>query len=136
LLSVPKLYNPNDTWSMSPEFVAKQRVGAVVENDIVIGYYEKNPMGIDIKFKLRPPSQQIVKHADSRMLERGAACRTRHKDDLLAIAKSLGISQVDPTVSGICDAIKLELMEREMKERRLAQHGAKKQTKWFYLHFE
>jgi hypothetical protein len=139
--SVPKLYNPlDDTWNMSPEFTQKSSV-PVKENNIVIGYYEKNPVGIDIKFKLRNPIQNIVKHSDSRMIERGASCANRPKEELLQIAKKLGIKLENDTIGHICTSIKLDLMNREMTERRKVQHLKRKnqdyqQIKWFYLHFE
>mgnify|MGYP006317252759 CR=1 FL=1 len=141
--SVPKLYNPiDDTWNMSPEFTQKSST-PVKENNIIIGYYEKNPTGIDIKFKLRSPIQNIVKHADTRMTERGASCANRPKEELLQIAKKLGIKLENDTIGHICTSIKLDLMNREMQERRKHQHLKKKgassqpqQIKWFYLHFE
>lgn len=148
--SVPKLYNPiDDTWNMSPEFTQKSST-PVKENNIIIGYYEKNPTGIDIKFKLRSPIQNIVKHADTRMTERGASCANRPKEELLQIAKKLGIKLENDTIGHICTSIKLDLMNREMQERRRFLHAKKtlqgknekqnekqpQQIKWFYLHFE
>jgi hypothetical protein len=114
----------------------------MIENDIIIGYYEKNMTGIDVKFKIRPPVQKITIHSDSRMIERGAACQTRKKDELVELAGKLGLKDLGSTVTEICQSIKLELMDREMHERRKVQHMAPatrkkyKQIRWFYLHFE
>jgi hypothetical protein len=153
VIAIPKIYNPVldkkaiNPWSKSNTVQPKLR--SEIENNVVVGYYEKTPGGIDIKFKLRPPVQKIIKHEDSRMIERGSACNTRKKEDLLIIAESLGLTKkskdrvtlnVDSSIKDICNMIKLELMEREMIERRRIKHdhpeGHSKQIRWFYLHFE
>jgi hypothetical protein len=159
--AVPKIYIPSadpasaesskqsidsqKMWVRAGEFaLAPSRPEEEKENDILIGYYEKNPSGIDVKFKLRPPSHKITYHEDSRMIERGSACNTRHKDDLLDIIKKLKISDIsqDSSIKEICSAIKLELMQREMAERKRWRHlsdAARKKEhriKWFYLHCE
>jgi hypothetical protein len=155
-VAVPKIYIPEqdakglNPWVRSTEFVQQNTpAGKEVENDIIVGYYEKSTGSIDVKFKLRPPAQKIVKHEDSRMIERGSACNTRKKEDLYAIATQLGLTKgkdapikEDSSIKDICQEIKLELMEREMQERRKFKHltdeqrTKTKRVRWFYLHFE
>ena len=142
-ISIPKLYNPEeDTWSMSPEFTAKNKIENTIEYSIIIGYYERTPGGIDVKFKIRQPKQLQKESQDARMLERGNVCGTKKKEYLIDLANKLQIKDISPTITNICDLIKLELMDREMKERRKIKHMTPeqqkkhKQTRWFYLHFE
>jgi len=134
---IPRLYDPvSDSWSQATEFIEKY-VATDVENNIIVGYYEKNTTGIDVKFKLRPPIQKIVKHEDSRMIERGSVCSTRKKEELIEIANSLNITLDTMSIKEICDLIKFELMYREIQSRRKAHHeGSSKRVRWFYLHFE
>lgn len=143
MVSIPKLYIPEeDNWEIANEFVQHYGKENIVENNIVIGYYEKNISGINIKFKLRPPIQQIVVHEDTRMIERGASCSTKKKEELIEIVEKLGIKLDNSSVKNICDAIKLELMSRELMERRKFKHldskeqSKSKRIKWFYFHFE
>lgn len=155
-IAIPKLYLPEldpevfskldktYPWIKAYEFIQKFDNNTVRENDLIIGYYEKNPVGIDVKFKLRQPIQKIEKFEDSRMIERGSACTTKKKEELIEIAKLLGIKDLNDenSIRIICNNIKLELMYREMKERRKWKHLSEKQKinnkriKWFYLHFE
>jgi hypothetical protein len=152
-VSVPKIYIPENEgiksvplWKRAVEFISEINTPVEIENDILIGYYEKNPSGIDVKFKLRPPIQQIEYYEDSRMIERGSACNTRHKNDLLELAKSLNIKDISETekfsIKDICTIIKLNLMKKEMSERRKWKHLSKKdrektkRIRYFYLHFE
>jgi hypothetical protein len=138
-VTIPKLYDPETNYcSMSTEFVEKHQVEGE-ENDLIIGYYEKNPTGIDVKFKVRPPIHKITKHIDSRMIERGSVCSTHKKEELFAIAKSLEINLDNVSIKEVCDLIKHELMYREIQSRRKAQHDTSKRKsriRWFYLHFE
>lgn len=145
---IPKIYNPQeDIFVRSNEFVQYYVPKHEVENDIIVGYYEKTPGGIDIKFKLRPPVHKITKHEDTRMMERGSACNTRKKEELYEIAKQLGLVKNNiindgSSIKDICQEIKLELMQREMAERRKIKHmtveqrNRHKRVRWFYLHFE
>jgi hypothetical protein len=151
-ISIPKLYSPEDDadvsgkyinpWNAANEFVQHYEPVNIVENNIIIGYYEKHPNSIEIKFKLRSPIQKIEKKDDQRAIERGAACSTRKKEDLHQVAKSIKVSFKDKSIKDLCTDIKLELMGRELKERRKFKHMSaaerktKKRIKWFYLHFE
>jgi hypothetical protein len=133
---IPRIYNPEGSWSMATDFISMNTANTT-ENNIIVGYYEKNTTGIDVKFKLRPPAHKIVKHDDSRMIERGSVCATRKKEDLFEIAKSLDITLDTMSIKDVCDLIKFELMYREIKSRRKAQHDKSgKRVRWFYLHFE
>jgi hypothetical protein len=148
---MPKLYIPTSEggpaqklWLRATDFMTSVLQIHEKENDILIGYYEKNPFGIDVKFKLRPPMHKIAQYEDSRLIERGSVCSTRHKDDLLIFAKQLQLADItkSSSIKEICMAIKLELMHLEMKERRRWHHlsaAARKtdiRTRYFYLHFE
>jgi hypothetical protein len=135
---IPRIYKPEeDTWGIATEFVEQKEDKNAVENDYLIGYYEKNPTGIDVKFKLRPPVHKIVKHSDSRMIERGSVCSTRKKEELYEIADQLEIDIKGVSIKELCDLIKFELMHRELKSRREARKKkTSKRIRWFYLHFE
>lgn len=94
------------------------------ENDIIVGYFDQ---GVDgkMKFKLRKPVQQLRKEMgkDTRMIERGIVCSTKSKDDLIDIAKRLGIDtkkmqRADFRIKTLCDIIKNKLLEMEMKHRQ------------------
>ena len=133
---IPRIYHRTangDSWKLATEFV-EQMTDNSEENNKVIGYYEKNTTGIDVKFKLRPPIHKITKHSDSRMIERGSVCETRKKEDLMKVVKDLDIELKSSSIRDICNAIKFELMERELESRRNA--GSGKRKRWFYLHFE
>jgi hypothetical protein len=141
--SIPKIYLPGESkeqWRRAIEFTPEPETHEV-ENDNIVGYYEKNPVGIDLKFKLRLPVQKIIQHEDSRMIERGSACNTRHKEELEQIAKSLGLT-MNGGIKEICNAIKLELMRLEMDSRRKWNHMSResksqsRRIRYFYLHFE
>ena len=136
MIAVPKIYTADadpdvigsvlptvSIWTKIYDFSGKQQLANTVENDIIIGYYEKNPAGIDIKFKLRPPVHKIIIHEDSRMIERGAACNTKKKDELLAIAVQIGAESdtdtplEDASIKIICNRIKIRLMQlRDARE--------------------
>lgn len=133
--STPRIYLPDkDEWEKSGNFSFET---TDVENDIIVGYYEKMPHNMELKFKLRAPVQKIVKHDDSRFTERGTTCSTRKKEDLEVIATSLGLKIDDSSIKGACQLIKLELMKREMKARHHHRyHKTQPRVRWFYFHFE
>lgn len=139
IIAVPKLYIPEtDNWEKSTGIIKPEE--NIIENDIIIGYYEKNPNGIDTKFKMRMPLQKIKMHEDTRMIERGIVCASRKKDELKDIIKKLDIDTDENSIKSLCETIKLELMKRELKERRKAKHLLPEnkhiRTKWFYLSYE
>lgn len=142
--STPFLYIPDrDMWEASRVFVEHQGKSAAnsVENDLVIGYYERSPNKINLQFKTRTPIHLMTAHDDTRMKERGSTCTTRKKHELDVIIKQLGIKLLGTeNVKDICNLIKLELLNRELRERRRwhksGVDGDKKRIRWFYFHFE
>lgn len=158
VLAIPKIYiaeqdpdiiddasqeQKSGPWVKAYEFVKHYEPVNCVENDIIVGYYEKNPTSIDIKFKTRLPVQKTEIFEDSRMIERGSTCSTKKKEELIKMAGDLGITvQPNVNIKAICSDIKFELMNREMKERKKyahmtpAEREKHKRVKWFYLAFE
>ena len=139
-VSIPIMYNPDyknqvgaKEWEPRTEFASIVDSGTLKENDILIGYYDKNPNSVELKFKLRQPVHLMEKHDDSRMQERGSACSTRKKEELYEILKLLEIDEHEDNIRSMCDIIKLELMRREILEHK---KPADKRVKWFYFHFE
>jgi hypothetical protein len=60
---------------------------------------------------------------DTRTIERGIVCSTKSKDDLVDIARKLGIDtkkmqRGDFRIKTLCDMIKNKLLEMEMKHRQ------------------
>jgi hypothetical protein len=148
-VSIPTLYNPAfyttkpkhgekpQEWYVVQKF-AEMLESESVENDTIIGYYDQNPSSIELRFKLRAPVHKMVRHEDTRMMERGSVCNTRKKEELLSIVESLGIVPDEDSIRSLCDTIKLELMRKEIIERRRARHTKKTKARirWFYFHFE
>jgi hypothetical protein len=139
-VSIPIMYNPDHRtivgakeWDPKPEFAAIVDSGTQHENDVLIGYYDKNPNSVELRFKLRQPVQKMERHDDSRMQERGSSCNTRKKEELHEILTLLGISEHADNIRSMCDVIKLELMRREILEHK---KPPEKRVKWFYFHFE
>ncbi len=128
-----------------------------IENDIIVGFYEQSKFQLEMKFKLRPPKQFLVRFEDARRNERGAYCSTYSKKDLLAITSKLKIDTKKRRDDGkasdgnigksdkipeLCNLIRKELLHRELEERRrywlLTEEEQRKHpiVRWFYLHFE
>ena len=121
-----KLYL-NGEWKSEPYPVTKW-----VENKTIIGYDVKSGTGITIKFKLRSPATKRKKNIDTRKDERGAACATRSKKQLMSIAKSIGIKfSSTPVVSELCKLIKYRLIHMELYERSIGSN-----IKYFYPYFD
>jgi hypothetical protein len=139
-VSIPIMYNPDfknvigsKEWEPKNEFASTVISGTTKENDLLIGYYDKNINSVELKFKLRQPVHLIERHDDSRMQERGSACGTRKKEELHEIMKKLGIKEHEDNIRSMCDNIKLELMKREILEHK---KPVGQRVKWFYFHFE
>ena len=130
LQRVPKFYHPDRGWFSSPEYLVDKKQW--IENPIIIGYNVKSKTGINVRFKLRTPVQQIKIHKDARLIEKGSICSTRSKTFLLDLCKKLKII-IDPksSVTKICIEIKTRLMYLELLER---SRGTR--VKFFYSHFE
>lgn len=140
-VTIPFLYDPQkDDWQKAPEFVRSAKAGSdsQVENNTIIGYYEKVPNGIEVKFKTRSPIQKIVKHSDTRLIESGAACDNKRKEEIIELLKLVGIVRTAEmsNIRELCELLKIELMKRELLSRQKARHGNGPHERWFYMHFE
>lgn len=124
---VPRMYSPDKGWFIVPEYMQNVNIDSYKENDIVIGYYEKSKTGLEVKFKLRKPIQQIKVYKDTRLIERGSACTSSKKHELLDICKKLGVLDQCSGVRDICNIIRVKLIENEISERRKGTN-----IKWFY----
>jgi hypothetical protein len=139
----PRLLDPDTLeYHEHPELSQSYEMPSV-ENSKMVGYYERMPTSLEVKFKLRPPIQKIERHKDNRMIETGSACSTRKKEELQTIMKNLGIKGVESdSIKDMCNTIKIFLMEQDMRELRRVHHlsAAERQkhprVRWFYLHFE
>lgn len=126
----PKFYHPNEDWSNNPEYLDFNN--NYVENDILVGYDERSKTGVHIRFKIRTPIQNIEKHKDSRLIEKGSICTSKSKTYLRDIAKKLGIKVKDKVnVNKLCRDIRTKLIYFELKERE-----AKSNKKFFYFIYE
>ena len=103
-----------------------------VENDIIIGYYEKKSIGMNISFKLRNPVQNMLKNVDARLKEKGSSCTSKTKKELLDICKKLNIEIKDNlNIPNICNLIESKLINKELEEKK-----KKSNIKWLYLFWE
>ncbi|ARA72203.1 hypothetical protein BNJ_00384 [Kaumoebavirus] len=127
-----RLYTPTKKWFNASHLFTKKNKDNTPENPLIVGYYEKN-RGIDIKFKMRSPQQKSTKHQDARLNERGMMCINKKKEELIALAKKLGIKVSEENVHRICEEIRNELVRRELAERKKPKN---KRVKWFYFYFE
>lgn len=139
-VSIPITYNPDykniigsKEWEPKNDFASIVESGTTAENDLLVGYYDKNSNSVELKFKLRQPAHLMEKHDDSRMQERGSACSTRKKEELYEILTLLGIKEDEDNIRSMCESIKLELMRREILEHKKPLGS---RVKWFYFHFE
>ena len=131
----------NEEWQDATEPIGMDLENAV-ENDTIIGYFERSTSDVSIKFKLRPPVQRMKQFTDARRQIRGSVCDTHKKDELQAIADKLDIKLTAESIKDICEQIKEELMKRELASRRRyqrlseADRATTKRVIWFYMHFE
>jgi len=100
------------------------------ENDIIIGYEIDSPT-IGRTFKLRKSVKNVP--SNKRLVNRGMACTSFHKDQARAIAKQLGIKDPGARIKDICSLIRKELINRELKSR---SGTSKSPKKWFYFSYE
>lgn len=102
------------------------------ENDVIVGYMDKVDSG-EIKFKIRPPTQNVASHKsiDLRGVRKWSACDTRPRGELEEIILKLKIMNTDKiqqcAVDDLCEAIKKKLLGNEKESR---QRNGKR---WFYL---
>lgn len=124
-----RLYSAGQ-WSIEMEY--SKLVPDAKENAIIVGYEERYDDYIDIKFKLRSPIQNIQKHRDTRLIEKGIVCQTKNKVALVEICKKLHIPLTGKEGSvDLCNAIKTDLLHREAKERNKTPR-----VRWFYSFFD
>jgi hypothetical protein len=88
------------------------------ENPALIGYFEEVG-GSAFKFKVRRGSSNIkVEGKDSRLLERGIVCQTKHKSDIIELAKQIGLSDnLIAKSSNLCFEILIKLTTLEINNR-------------------
>ena len=125
-----RLYDPTAERWFEVNKVALNRQITYKENEIIVGYLESSEDGM--KFKLRKPIHKIREEAsktnDIRLVEKGIVCSTKNKDELVKIASNLGIKLPQGAkVHMICDMIKTNLLNSEIKER-------KKDSRYKYLY--
>lgn len=133
ITNVPKFYHPDrGGWFESPEYSNTQLDFS--ENLLIIGYDEKIKNSVHIRFKVRPPVQNIKKSKDSRKIERGSVCNSsKSKVFLRDVSKKLGINiESKMNVNKLCDRIRRRLIYNELKERL----DPKSKKKWFYFSYE
>jgi hypothetical protein len=127
---IPKFYHPDQGWFESPEYLDSTE--QFVENNVIIGYDERSKTGVQIRFKVRNPIQNIKQYKDSRLIEKGSVCSFRSKIFLKDIANKLGIKiKGKINVDTLCTDIRTKLIYLEIKER-----AAKTKKKWFYFIYE
>lgn len=127
-----RFYTPQG-WFDSTLYKAEENS---IENDIIIGYYDRTEDSIEFKFKLRSPVHKMKKESDIRLQEKGVVCETRKKSYLQEIAKELGVTPFG-TNHELCEIIKQDLLHRELKERNRYRKGiTTKRVRWCYLQTE
>lgn len=126
-----KFFHPSGNWFTKINF-NKININ-YTDNDIIIGYLEKNTIGFDIIFKLRKPNIYTNKLKDMRQLESGLNCLFKDKSDLIDICKQLDIKldKIKLRKSTLCDLIKINLIKREINERK-----KNSKIKYFYFYWE
>ena len=105
----------------------------VQENNLIVGYFKPNPDGLKMDFIIRNPVDQITNYTDRRLIRKGISCYNLSKNKINTVYKQLGLSGIDQTNKFKCEKIKIELIKREIQERKKKSSDKKK---WFYLHFE
>ena len=133
-IDIPTFYYPSSGWIEIPEYLNSIETTGYVENDIIIGIFEKSQTGLDIKFKIRKPIHKIKIHKDKRLIERGLVCKTIPKEKLFKIMKQLNImSEERISIGSICELIKTKLCHLELDERRKVPRS---NIKYIYFYFE
>ena len=136
---IPSIYDPeNQEWRQVYE-IQKNIDPTEIENDIIIGYYEKSISDIQLVFKLRPPRNKKKFMKDRRKEEKGSRCINKNKKYIVDLCKKLNIKGIseDDNNQSICDQIKLKLIKLEMDERRQKNKDPNHQkVRWFYMHYE
>jgi hypothetical protein len=126
-----KFYHPSKYWFNKLDY---NRLNITYkDNDIIVGYLEKGNIGFDINFKLRESNIKNKKIKDLRSFASGLNCLNKDKSDLIKICKLLNINleNIKLRKNILCDLIKYELVNRELKERKKMSN-----IKYFYFYWE
>lgn len=131
--NIPRFYLPTaqekDEWHDDMTYLEKTT--QYKENSIIIGYDDKTKTGINVKFKLRSPIQNIKQYKDTRQIEKGSICITKSKQYLRQIAKQLGLPESEfskANVEDLCMKIRTRLIYYELKARQ-----SNSNIKFFYF---
>jgi|SRR3972149_6095889 len=118
-----KLFNNLNEW-IEVSKLSMNRFKVFEENDTIVGFFEISEDD-RVKFKIRKPIQKLQMDfkkktkQDARLIERGIACYTRSKQELVHLANKLNIKNIHPVrIKKLCDIIMNTLLELEMKERQ------------------
>ncbi len=129
----PRIYLEHG-WMEIKDF--NEKVEQQIENNIIVGYYEKSHDVLGFNFKLRKPVHKIEQVSDKRVMEKGMVCETKTKSSLEKIAKELGILSSGTNIF-LCASIKEYLLYMELKDRKLFSTGKVPiRTRWCYLQYE
>ena len=134
--NIPRFYLPElGGWIDDPNY-AETNI-KFNENKIIVGYDDRSQTGINIKFKIRNPIQNIRKFTDSRMIEKGSVCTTKSKPYLKNLLEKLGVNTKNKKLSvfEMCDLIRNRLIYFELKEQEKNIPEDKKE-KYFYYMFQ
>lgn len=128
--AVPRFYMFGDLeWSEVPNYIDRSKI-KWVENSI-IGYDEKSPSGVHIRFKLRNAINGKMS-TDTRKIERGTVCSSKSKEYLMGIIKKLGGKiPGKQNVGNLCSIIRRLLINKEIIERKKSSN-----IKYFYHYFD
>jgi hypothetical protein len=108
-------------------FVSLESMGFTTiykENTIIMGYLVVTSGQITLKLK---SVGKVAKSKDARKVDRGVICQTKNKEKLASIVSRLSITGIKNRIKSACDMIFLELLAREVEERK--KHT---DVKWLY----
>lgn len=136
LLPVGYIYDTT-TYIMDPEtleFVSMPTISPssiVWENADIIGYYEKDRAGAGMTFKIHTKSDQNESQRDKRKITTGVTCLNMATDANQEIMDMLDIRMGNAKKKVTCQAIKIKLIEMDLRERRIGSY-----KRYFYFHWE
>ncbi len=128
---VPRFYHPVKGWYDAADYTRGCR--NFLENDVIIGYYQKSTTGLRVLFKIRRPIHKQDNKGDSRKSEKGTACASKSKSELHELLDALGTKVTeDLSIGDLCQMLKYRLLYLEILERRNPQSN----IKYFYQYWE
>lgn len=127
----PKIFHPNKGWDENPTYL--QNDINFIENNQIIGFDERSDTGVHIRFKIRKPIHNIKSHKDAREIEKGTVCKSKSKEELIKIVKSIDGTLPNRRVNTdeLCMIIRSKLIRHELVERIKNSN-----IKYFYFHYE